>query len=294
MVANIKYYVVTIVSIFLAISIGIFIGFMLNAQDLLTSQKEDIVSQLEERFDYLKEENQKIKNEKDNIVKENKRMEEFNKIVYSEAIRNKLPNLKVAIIETSDDYVYSGINQSLELAGVIINSNTTIKDSLINNKQRLNEIYKEHTGKESDNIQKTIVKELTQSIIQGKATPITQTLNEEGFVNISGIYDKPVDYIILAGGSEDKINERYKIIDENIIEVVKSNNIPIIGIEKENVKYSYIDLYKNSRISSVDNVDSIIGKTSLILTMTGHPGNYGVKPSSESLAPATTPISTEQ
>ena len=293
MVANIKYYVVTIVSIFLAISIGIFIGFMLNAQDLLTSQKEDIVSQLEERFDYLKDENQKIKNEKDNLIKENKNLEEFNKIVYSEAIKNKLPNLKIAIIETSDDYVYSGINQSLELSGAIVSSSTTIKDSLISNKQRLNEIYKEYMGKDSDNIQKSIIKELTQSIISGEATSITQVLNEEGFINISGIYDNPVDYIILAGGSEDKINERYKIIDENIIEVVKLNNIPIVGIEKENVKYSYIDFYKNSRISSVDNVDSIIGKTSLILTMTGYPGNYGVKPSSESLAPTTTPTSTE-
>ncbi|AFS78408.1 hypothetical protein DUF3186 [Gottschalkia acidurici 9a] len=294
MVANVKYYVVTIVSIFLAIGIGIFIGFMLDAQDILTSQKDDIVSQLESRFDYLKEENQKIKKESENTNKENKRLEEFNRIVYPEMVKDRLSGIKVAVIETNDDYVYSGINQTLELAGADIKSNTTINDLMMTDVEKLKEIYKNVTGKEEENIQKTVIREVTSSLIKGETTPLVQALKEQGIINISGIYNEPLQYIIIAGGSNDKGDERYKIIDENIIDVAKKSNIPVIGIEKENVKYSYIDKYKNSRISSVDNVNSIIGKITLVLAMDGHPGNYGVKPSAESLAPAITPLPSEQ
>ncbi len=142
MVANIKYYVVTIVSIFLAIGIGIFIGFMLNAQDILSSQREDIIGQLETKFDYLKEENESIKKESKNIQTENETLSEFNRIVYLEMIKGKLEGLKVGIIETNDDYIYTEVNQTLQAAGASVMSNTTIKDELLTDTVRLKEIYK--------------------------------------------------------------------------------------------------------------------------------------------------------
>ena len=71
---NIKYFVLTMVSVFLALAIGIYIGFMFDAQDILMSQKEDIVTQLEERFDYLEEENQTVREEIAKVTKENARL----------------------------------------------------------------------------------------------------------------------------------------------------------------------------------------------------------------------------
>lgn len=285
MVANVKYYVVTIVSIFLAIGIGIFIGFMLNAQDILTSQREDIIGQLEAKFDYLKEENENIKEESKSIKKENERLSEFNRIVYSEMIKGKLDGLKVGIIETNDEYIYTEVNQTLQVAGATVLSNTTIKDELLIDVERLKEVYKSFTGKESSNVVAEVINELAKSLISGQVTPLITALNEQGFVDITGAYGEPLDYVIIGGGSSEKSDDRYKLIDENIIEVSKKNNIPVIGIERSDVKNSYIEKYKDSRISSIDNVESTIGKITMILAMDGKPGNYGIKQSAESLAP---------
>ena len=44
-----KFYVISIVAIFVALGIGIYIGFTLDTQSFLVEQKEDIVAKLEEK-----------------------------------------------------------------------------------------------------------------------------------------------------------------------------------------------------------------------------------------------------
>ena len=74
-------------------------------------------------------------------------------------------------------------------------------------------------------------------------------------------------------------------IDIPIIKKVKQNNIPIIGVEQSIVKYSYIDTYKRQKISTIDNVDTMIGHYSLIEVLQGNYGNFGIKPSANRLIP---------
>ena len=75
------------------------------------------------------------------------------------------------------------------------------------------------------------------------------------------------------------------VIDNTIINVSKNNSVSIIGIEKLETNYSYMESYKNLGITTVDNVDTTIGKVSLILAMEGRPGHYGMKKTAESLIP---------
>ena len=54
---SMKYLIVTIASIFLALGIGIFIGFMFDGQDIFLNHQESLINDLEYKFDELKEEN---------------------------------------------------------------------------------------------------------------------------------------------------------------------------------------------------------------------------------------------
>lgn len=287
MLANIKYYVLTVVSIFLALAIGIYIGFMFDAQDILMSQKEDIVAQLEERFDYLEEENKIVKDEIDKVTQENNKIKEFNRIIYSDIIRDKLNGIKIAIIETSDDYIYKGISQTLELAGAEVTSITTIKNNFNFDLDLLKKTYEKANETENidSNILESAINSIVQEVITGEDNRIIETFKVEGLIDASGEYFTAIDYMVIAGGRKEKNDERFDIIDKRIINICKKANIPIIGVEKENVEYSYIDKYKDNRISSIDNIDTIMGKVALVLAIDGRPGNYGVKPSAESIVP---------
>lgn len=287
MLTSIKYYVLTVVSIFLALAIGIYIGFMFDAQDILMSQKEDIVTQLEERFDYLEEENKMVKEEIDKVTHENNQIKEFNRAIYSDVIKDKLNGIKIAIIETSDDYIYKGISQTLESAGADITSITTIKNILNSDMDLLKKTYEDANQIEDvdNNVLKLSIDSITQEIIMGQDNKVIESFKTEGLIDAYGEYLTPIDYVVIAGGRKEKDDARFDAIDKRIIDSCKKANIPVIGIEKESVEYSYIEKYKANRISSVDNVDTIIGKVALVLAIDGRPGNYGVKPSAESLVP---------
>ncbi len=289
MIPNMKFYVISIVAIFAALGIGIYIGFALDAQSFVVEQREDIAAKLEERFDFLKDENQELKSKLKKLELENDNFEEFIENTYEEIIKDRLSGKKVAIIETKDDYMYSGIGQTLEVAGATVKSVTTVTDKIMN-KALLRNIYGELNELEMEDDKNTncvfnAIKDVTTSIITGESTEFINKITEEQVVDIVGNIDEPVDYIIIAGGSIKEDLDRLNLIDKTIIDVAKTLDKPVIGIEKTIVNYSYMDIYKNFRISTIDNVDTPIGKTSLILTMEGRPGHYGIKQTAEQLFP---------
>lgn len=286
MIPNMKFYVISIVAIFAALGIGIYIGFTLDAQSIIVEQKEDIAAKIEERFDFLSDENKRLKGAIEAVEKEKDMYKDFIDSTYEQIVKGKLNGLKVAIIETKSDYMYSGVGQILETAGASIINITTINDRILNEELLAEEVYKELDISAVDNqlISKALV-ELTHSILAGEETELVSKLIEKGFIDVIGLINKSVDYVIIAGGSTQEEKERLNLIDKVIIDTAKALDKQVIGIEKENTNFSYMEAYKKFRISTVDNVNSNIGKVSLVLAMEGRPGHYGVKATAEEITP---------
>ncbi|MFY9216761.1 MAG: copper transporter, partial [Tepidanaerobacteraceae bacterium] len=53
MLINIKYLVITVISIFLALGIGILIGIQIDSQDIILEQQEITVQRMENKLDEL-------------------------------------------------------------------------------------------------------------------------------------------------------------------------------------------------------------------------------------------------
>ena len=62
MLPNIRFYIISIVAIFAALGIGIFIGFTMNTQRFVIEQKENISDLIEDQLELLIQENQNLKN----------------------------------------------------------------------------------------------------------------------------------------------------------------------------------------------------------------------------------------
>ena len=253
MIPNMKFYVISIVAIFAALGIGIYIGFTIDAQSIIVEQKEDIASKIEERFDFLTNENQHLKSSLKDVESEKDMYKHFIDSTYEEIVKTKLEGINVAIIETKSDYMYSGVGQILETAGANVINVTTITDKIVD-EELLKNIYEELGISLSDNnIIPNSIMELSKSIINGEETELVSKLIEKDFIDMVGLVNEPIDYVII---------DTVKIMDKSII-----------AIEKENINISYIEDYKKFRISTVDNVNTSIGKVSLILAMEGRPGH---------------------
>lgn len=203
-------------------AIGIYIGFSLNSKDFLIEQKEGIVEGLEKQFADLRSENDNLKNEMEGVEKENQLYKDFSKAVYPEVIKNKLNGIKIAIIETTDDYVYSGLGQDLKMAGGNVVSITTIKDDF-DDEEFLKKIYENHNiaKKEGKSYVQQAMEDLTNYIITSEKSPIIDYLNEDNIIGTVGEYNEPVDYIIVAGGTKTEDPNRVNLIDKEIIEYAK-------------------------------------------------------------------------
>ncbi|HHW56675.1 MAG TPA: copper transporter [Clostridia bacterium] len=286
---NIKYYVLTIASIFVALGIGIFIGFMLDGQKIFSEQQTAIINELEQKFKELQAENNNLKNTIQELNTQMGYYNQYNQIIFPELVANRLIGVKVAIIETTNEFVYSGMRNALLKAGATIESITVIKESFnmgseLDKQNLINFLFSRYGVKvEEKNLNEFVSSKLANAIVTGQDMDLINYLKSNGYIDFTGVLGN-TDFVIIAGGSNNKDNN-VTTIDIPIIKQVKLLNIPIVGVEQSDAKYSYIDAYKRQHISTIDNVEDIIGQTSLIMVMEGKEGNYGIKQSAVNLMP---------
>ena len=284
MLPSMRFYIISIVSIFVALGIGIFIGFTMDTQEFVIEQQEIINEIIESQFETLINENKELKANVNTLESENEYKDEYINLSYESIIKGKLEGLKVGIIETSEDYVTSGIGRDLEMSGAKVINVTTLNNNIID-KEKLSNLYKRLNINVSKNPAETTITTITESIISGVSSPMFEDLEKEGFIETIGNYEEDIDYLIICGGSYDDNSKRINQVDRIIVGIAKKYNIPIMGVEKSNVNYSYISGYKDLDISTVDNVDMTIGKVAMILAMEGIGGHYGIKNTADGVIP---------
>jgi hypothetical protein len=287
---NIKHLVVTVISVFLALAMGILIGIQLESHDLIFKQQENLIEQMETRFDKLNKTRENLESEIKMLTDANETNITYINRIFPDYIKEKLNGLNIAIVETTDDYSYADLRNVLKESGAHITSIVSITNKSLDLSEDAKEVlfqFYEEREKLVDNKQDAcslIVGSIIDAMILGKSFEDIQYLTENGFLHTLGSFEHSIDYVVIAGGSKEA-SEKINLIDLPIIRELKRYSIPVIGVELSSVENSYIDLYKREKISTVDNVDSIIGKTSMVLVLEGREGNYGIKESAESLMP---------
>ncbi len=267
MLPSMKFYVVSIVAIFTALGLGIYIGFAMDTEDFITERQEGLIEIVESNFETITEENQNLISINEKLEANEKNKNEFIDSSYNYILPERLSGFNIAIIESNSDYVISGIGRDLEFAGANLSNITTINNKLI-----------------KENMDKKLINNIMSNIVYGGNQEELIKLEEEGYIDILGNYSDKIDIIIIAGGSFNK-NSSDTSIDKNIIDFCKKENIQILGVEKSISEKSYIGKYKEYNISTIDNVETKIGKIAMILSLQGKGGHFGIKGTAESILP---------
>lgn len=277
MVINVKYYVITIVSIFFAIGIGIFVGIMLDGQDLIVKQQEDILKQVEQKFDEYKTKQDELERDISQLSIENEKKEKVLETIFPQIIKGKLLDTKVLVIETNQHMLYTGIQETLDKSGAQSVTRLVLKDKLYS-KEELNPVENKEVSKES------IINKLLNNIFIDKTTDEIKKLTTDNFIEIRGELQEKYDYVILASGESEELKV-YDRAEVPIIKFCRSKDIKVIAVEKSDCKISKIKEFKKMRMSTVDNIDKTEGKLSLVMILTGQNGNYGQKESADRIIP---------
>ncbi|MDB8789731.1 copper transporter [Romboutsia sp. 1001216sp1] len=285
---NMKYYIVTIGAIFIALGIGMLVGFNLNYDQELSKQQASMIKDLDSKFEVLKTTNDNLE---ENLTNLNKDYDEAIAIINQNSdkiIKDSLVNKNIGIISTNEKNDYSKETASIiQNAGgnvafdIVLTSNIENKDAL---KKASEELSIEL------NNAKDVINYIAESLKEEGSISKLENLQRLELIKVESIAENYIDYdsVVLTGGSEDKAQkENFDKIDEALITKLKEQNKYIVGVQKSNTKNSYIDLYSKNKIATIDNIEEGIGKVSLtiLLNEKGATGDFGRLESAKQLFP---------
>ncbi|NLY42704.1 MAG: copper transporter [Clostridiaceae bacterium] len=281
---GIMYHIITIVAVFTALGVGIFVGSMLNGERLVATQQSKLMSELDGSLRTIAKEKELLYEEIGKLEQELHRKDQLIQCIYEGYIKGGLEGLNIALIGTGDSDLFDDINLLLQSAGAFVCSSTLIK-----NLQGIETMGYGYTDLYSQGAESPVdgmngVQKLMLSLISGKDLDLVQQAESMGFIEAQGDYHEQIDYIVWIGPNEKGRESVYKE-DVPMLEIIKKLNIPVMFVERSDSPYSATDIFKKFGFSTIDHGDTVYGKISLLMCLRGASGNYGVKKTAVSLFP---------
>ena len=285
---NMKYYIVSIGAIFISLGIGILVGYNLNYDQELSKQQASIINDFDSKFNKLKDTNDSLEKSLDNLKGEyNKAIDFINKNVDS-LVLNRLTDKSIGIISTNQDNNYTAsIDDIITKANGKVAFDIVLKNNIYNEKK-----LEELSAKLNIEFKSTkdVMVYIEQVLSEKSADEKLKNLENLEIIKINVLNDNYQNYdsIVLAGGNNGKSGkEQYEKIDKVLIDTLKDKEKNIIGVQESNAKFSYIELYSQNKITTVDNIEENIGKLSLVMLLqdSSIAGEFGILDNSESILP---------
>ena len=275
---NMKYYIVTIGSIFLALGIGIIVGFNLNYDQELSKQQSEVLSEFEDRFDSLNQEKADLNTQIEDWTKEQEKLTSYISQNYNLLITNALTDRNTGIIITNEKNDYSEeIENLIKDADGHLAFNIVVRDTIEDEKKLKTlstDIDKEIKTSED------CINYIMDCLNGDNAQKDLEKLQELELIEIKSLSDDYASYdsAILVGENEDEnMQKTFEVKEKNIISKLKSEKKYLVAVQREASNSKFLKLCSDSKISTIDNIDSEIGKISLSMLIKDESivGNYG-------------------
>jgi len=266
-----RYHVATIVAIFLALGVGMVIGSS-HLQEALVERLRIQLRELNERFT----------NEIQPLRKDNEEKSKALGILAARVTRNALKDIRVALVVTGD---YGDAAQqaadAMRKAGAALESTTVIPPSFpMRLDVGLPALLPALKGALEDpqvDGRSLVFRRLASLIAFGGAPQIRKRFEEANLIEPNGSYGSKVNAVVLIGGARDVAERRWQTVDYPLIDQLLALGATVIGAEPSDAAQTYIPAYQAKGISTVDNVETEIGRTCLVLLVRGDRGSYGMK-----------------
>lgn len=231
MYQNIRDNVITIISIFLSLGIGMYIGYIIDLQSNVLETDEKLINFIERQISYLEYENMQLKNQILGQEKENLNIDCLLRTTLSNISLKKLINIQVTLISYDEEFSYKDFFTHLKEIGISNIDIITIKDSLT---QEISKLIKSEKLIEDKEVFEVYIEKYLKDIFNKKITTESYSNKlKELSNNDYKSYNKNNFVILLKKSKSDKLSFAEEITEEVLIKICKQKNIPLIIIQKE-------------------------------------------------------------
>lgn len=267
---HLKYYIILLIGIFLALGLGIMIGITLENNNVLENQQELIIRQIESEFDALRSEAEMLKKSLAALEKEKAKADSTCEYLFTRLIEDRLQGLKVSIVSLYQDSSLTDLIQLLKLAGATVESNITVRADLYAGQDLSTtlEAFMQGDGGsiEGKDVHGVIADALVSSLLEGTFTPLSHRLKQMRLIQVSSNIKQASDVVILNcnGKAKEERSSKESGFDVVFIQTALNMGLPVVAVEPSWVEESAVSEYEELGVPTVRDVDTLYGRLGLI------------------------------
>jgi hypothetical protein len=274
---DLRYHVASLAAVFLALIIGILVGAGLAGRTDVEGTERQL---LEGRIAELQRDKEELSAETDLLQSQREAADDYVGETYDVVMNGRLraTNVAVLFVGPSHDDTLEAVEQTLEDASAPGLVEMEALELPVNPQEIENALDPQFSGLTLDEVGRRLADEL----ITGGETPFWDALTPVLVQDHRGTSSVEADAVVVSQTAVAP-DAPTRLLLDGIYAGLARGGVPVVGVERTDVRGpSRIPLYQTRGLSSVDSVDTLVGRVALAALLAGGPeGHYGLKPSAE-------------
>lgn len=277
-----RYHALSLVSVFLALVLGLLLGVAIGDRGLVSSAERDVRASL--RGDV-----RKAQAESENLRAQLDEQNKFLQEAYPLMVGSRLIGERVGVVTLGNvsDQEIGNVRDALEATGGRLTSVVSIRTPL-----DLPSISTAAAGTAFQNLQvePKLVKRFGERVGVGYVSGggrLLDKVHRDLLASSSGALGG-VDSVVVIREPRTFQKPQQNVLDDfedGLMTGLSNNNGTVVGVETTDTKPSQVGWYRDHDLASVDDVDQLPGRAALVFALAGADGAFGTKSTADGLLP---------
>jgi Copper transport outer membrane protein, MctB len=287
-VFDFRYHVASLAAVFLALVVGIVVGVGISGKGIIKDSERQL---LENQINILTAQVQASEKKSSSLKEQQKAAQTFANTVYEPLMANRLRGKRVAVLVVgpAGGGTHKSVDQALSDGGAI-GSLRVLRVPIDPESVRQALGPKPQLAKTSGREWlPDLGKALAQELAAGGRTPLWDRLSGQLVSERQGRL-RPTDGVVVLRTARPQSGATARFL-AGLYSGLGGAGVPAVGVETTDAKPSTVAVWETAGLSSVDDVDTPVGKLALaVLLAGGEHGLYGVKKSADDVLPPVEPV----
>lgn len=279
-----RYHALSLVAVFIALTVGLVLGVAIGDQGLVSSAEKDLRASLRRNVVHAREDataarkeladRRRIEQEQFFPIMVGNRLsaERIGLVAFGDVPDSIVQNAKSALDGTGARFVsVSVVGQPLDLAAIAAASGKTRYAKIVKKPVLAGRLGRKVGGQLA--VGGAFLGQIQGSIFQ-RSTSSGSLAGLEGVI----LAHRPPT----LEGRDARVAT---LFEDGVVEGLRSHGVRVVGVEGSEQQPSAIPWFMSHRLPSVDDVDLLEGQVALVLALAGEQGTFGVKSTADALLP---------
>lgn len=289
---DLRYHIVSLVAVFLALSAGIVMGTAITGAD----RQDQVVAGLRRQFDELTRKDDELKIENARLGQQLATWQKVGAEMRGPVLRNQLQGQRIALMvcgaEVEPAY-WPELRATLEQAGGTVGPTAFLPDEPMtlapDLRQRFSTLWDAGQAGPGAVRKFEAVQWLARAMQLGGYGRRVEQLAQEAGIKTEGSFSEPVSRVLVLLAPPDAERARRAargdVPEAALADACAAITLRLVAGEEGAAPQSLVGYLARRGVTTVDNVDTDIGQVAVVLALAGADGSFGTKPGSSSPVP---------